>query len=271
MGDALVADAEKNCLYCVLNTGGLCVSDIALNASDRPPGHLLNQQKLVAQVLELKPGAIIRSTNDKSDTFHIIRSGWVGIFAYRLDGSRQMLRLAMPGDTFRLPRARGTSPPYTAEALTAASCCLQSADDVHWMRSTNTQYAERYIAKLEWELATAHCHMTNLGRRDAMAQIAQFLTSLSMLTTGNNVLVTLESCKIPLTQRQLGEALGLTQIHVNRTIRRLRCEEILTFQDGIFTVLDASRIAEIIDLTPDKQSLWLRHANPVIYGGNAWG
>ncbi len=267
----MASDSEKNCLYCVVRSEGLCVNQSALDATIRSVAHLPNQRQLIPSVLVLKPGEIIRNTNDKSDTFHIIRSGWVGIFAYRPDGSRQMMRLAMPGDSFWLPRAKGTSTPYTAEALTAASCCLRSADDVHRMRSTDTQYAERYIATLEWELAIAHCHMVNLGRRDAMAQIAQFLTSVAMRATGSNVLVTLERCKIPLTQRHLGEALGLTQIHVNRTIRRLRCEEILTFQDGIFTVLDPKRTAEIIDLTPDKQHLWLGYADPVIYSSYAWG
>jgi CRP-like cAMP-binding protein len=51
------------------------------------------------------------------------------------------------------------------------------------------------------------------------------------LTEGN-------SCALPITQAQIGDALGLSNVHVNRTLQELREEKLLELKDGTLTILD---------------------------------
>jgi CRP-like cAMP-binding protein len=205
----------------------------------------------------LETGEAVTPRPNGQDRYCVVRSGWIGLFSNRQDGSRQMLRLVLPGEAFWLRANNHDQVIQTAEALTPASCCWLSQADVESISRSDSSYMAGYVAGLERELALTQDSMVNLGRRDAAVQVTQFLVSLAMRATGKDILETPEPCKIPLTQRTIGEALGLTQIHVNRTIRHLRFERLLTYQGGVFTALDPDRISTMIDLTPEKRALWL--------------
>ena len=53
---------------------------------------------------------------------------------------------------------------------------------------------------------------------------------------------------MPLTQEQLGEAMGITPVHANRVIKQLREENILDFNRGRVTILDERKLQELADL-----------------------
>ena len=46
------------------------------------------------------------------------------------------------------------------------------------------------------------------------------------------------SCALPITQTQMGDALGLSNVHVNRTLQELREEKLLRLEDGTLTILE---------------------------------
>jgi CRP-like cAMP-binding protein len=46
------------------------------------------------------------------------------------------------------------------------------------------------------------------------------------------------SCPLPLTQAQMGDALGLSDVHVNRTLQELRAEGLLRLEGGTLTILE---------------------------------
>lgn len=205
----------------------------------------------------LETGEAIAPGRNEPDRYCVVRSGWIGLFSNRQDGSRQMLRVVLPGEAFWLRANHHDQAIQTAEALTPASCCWLSQAEIEAISRSDLSYMANYVAGLERELALTQDSMTNLGRRDAAVQVTQFLVSLAMRATGKDILETQEPCRIPLTQRTIGEALGLTQVHVNRTIRHLRFEGLLTYQGGVLIALDPGRISDLIDLTSEKRALWL--------------
>jgi len=54
---------------------------------------------------------------------------------------------------------------------------------------------------------------------------------------------------MPLTQEQIGEALGITPVHANRIIKQLRDENILDINRGRVRVLNETRLAELRNST----------------------
>ena len=54
-----------------------------------------------------------------------------------------------------------------------------------------------------------------------------------------------DEISLPLTQEHIGDALGLTNVHVNRMLRELREEGVLVLQRGVLRLLDRGRLVEI--------------------------
>jgi CRP-like cAMP-binding protein len=100
--------------------------------------------------------------------------------------------------------------------------------------------------------------IVNVGRRDARSAMAHFLAEqgmrLSSVGIGN-----LEKFQLPLAQCELGDVLGLTPVHVNRVLQRLRKDNLLDFKKGIVEILDLGRLEEVAEFN----ALYL-HRSPAL-------
>jgi CRP-like cAMP-binding protein len=74
-------------------------------------------------------------------------------------------------------------------------------------------------------------HLVGVGRRDALARTAHFLVELGLrlrpIGLGSEA-----GFACPLNQYLLADTLGLTAIHLNRVLRKLRLQGLVTFRDG---------------------------------------
>ena len=59
-----------------------------------------------------------------------------------------------------------------------------------------------------------------------------------------------DSCGLPLTQAQIGDALGLSDVHVNRSLQELRGEKLLKLKDGRLTILDRDGLKAEVSSIP---------------------
>jgi len=100
----------------------------------------------------------------------------------------------------------------------------------------------------EWELS--------LGRRSAIARLASLFcelhTRLKLVGLAEG-----SSFALPLTQTDLAECLGLTNVHVNRTLRELREKGLVEFQGGKVTIRNRTELANVGEFDPSY--LYLDH------------
>lgn len=93
----------------------------------------------------------------------------------------------------------------------------------------------------EWELS--------LGRRAALARMAHLFCEMYIRL--KIVGLTRDySYDLPLTQEQLAESLGLTAVHVNRTLQQLRRDNAIAFERGQVVIKDLERLEEIAEFDP---------------------
>ncbi len=86
----------------------------------------------------------------------------------------------------------------------------------------------------------------SIGRRSALARIAHIFCELSVRLR----LVGLADDKgyaLPLTQADLADVTGLTSVHVNRMLKKLRDEKLLTFRGGMVTIDDWERLQRVAE------------------------
>ncbi len=92
-------------------------------------------------------------------------------------------------------------------------------------------------------------HLVGMGQRDAEARMAHFLlelgAQLALVGLGSKA-----GYDCPLTQYHLADALGLSSVHVNRVLRKLRDDGLATFRNGRVTFDDLDRLVALADFDP---------------------
>jgi CRP-like cAMP-binding protein len=91
--------------------------------------------------------------------------------------------------------------------------------------------------------------MLNIGRRDAEARLAHLLCELFLRHKAVG-LVQDHSIEFPITQGELGDATGLSVVHVNRMLQELRGQRLLTLEDRVLTVLDWPGLKQVAGFDP---------------------
>lgn len=98
--------------------------------------------------------------------------------------------------------------------------------------------------------ASIHRHWAfRISAMRALERIANFLSEVEIRLAEDNTPVG-DSFRMPLTQAELGEACGLSTVHVNRVLRDLREDNCLILRDGRVTVLDRARMQRVGGFDP---------------------
>jgi CRP-like cAMP-binding protein len=161
----------------------------------------------------------------------LIVSGWAARARTLSTGQRQLVDLALPGEIVRPidPAA------HTLYALTDLR--VVAAPDATLSTSLEQAYRRNYQLRESYLMAQT----VRLGLFEAKERIVDFAVELlerSMLATDLDI----EIFHMPLTQFHIGEALGITAVHVNRKVQLLRSESIIHFKRGAIRIPADSEI-----------------------------
>jgi len=190
----------------------------------------------------------IFSEGDTVNDIVFLRDGWA--YRYRLlgDGRRQVVNILVPGDLVG---------PVTPTAQQFAATLTDS-----WIRRLSRRSladampdCPRFSAAVE-ALVAAEYEMlaertVSLGRRNAKERLAHFLLEL-MERLERIDRAAEKSFELPLTQEMIGDALGLSVVHVNRTLRTLREERLATVGYGRATIHDREALADVANSEDDS-------------------
>ncbi len=172
------------------------------------------------------------------------------------DGSRQITALQVPGDFVDLHAFLLKTLDHGIVAL--SPCRVAFAD--HGELKTVTETIP-HLTRMLWlntiiDAAINREWIASMGRRSKQAHIAHLLCELYVrLRTVDRVSAL--SFQLPLTQAQLADVMGISLVHVNKTLQLLRREGAFTWENRTLTILDWDRLTEIADF--DETYLSLRN------------
>src|SRR3990167_8099406 len=167
-------------------------------------------------------GALVRENQTNAKLFTLY-SGWAFRYKTMSDGRRQILNFLLPGDLVGLQQEFGDVSTHGIEALTDCSLCVFQNDS----------------------LLTA-------GRRNATERVAMLLMHLYRRLDRIG-LVEDGTVAFPLNQQHIADALGLSLVHTNKTLRRLSLLGLHELKNGRLRLLNTralARIAEYYDTPP---------------------
>lgn len=174
-----------------------------------------------------------------------IVNGWACRQRVLSDGRRQIFSFLLPGDGVGVDGGLGPQL-STATALTA----LETVDAEPLLEAVQAGRAPglaRAIAAIEpFEQTLLLDHVVRLGRQTAYERVAHFLLELQrrleIVGLGDS-----QRFPLPLTQEILADALGLSIVHVNRTLQQLRRERLIELRSGVAILLQRDTLAGIAD------------------------
>ncbi len=162
---------------------------------------------------------------------YILATGWVCSYKILPDGSRQVVDFQIPGDFLGLRSILLHTSDHGIEPIVDIEAAEVLASDLLDAFAQTPRLATAILWAASRDEAMVVEHLVGLGRRSADARMAHFLLELgvrlALVGMGSK-----SGFACPLTQYHLADALGLSAVHVNRVLRKLREDGLLTFRDG---------------------------------------
>lgn len=178
----------------------------------------------------------------------IIISGWACRSRLLTDGRRQILGFLLPGDVIGMCRQPDPVAVSAVSAITPVTICDAPTPEAG---RGDRGLAAAYAISAALEEAYLLNHVTRLGRQTAYERLAHLMLEFwerlgqAGIPVGNRF-------QMPLTQEYLGDTLGLTSVHINRTLQQLRREHMLEAANGFVTLLEPEALAAIADYKPAR-------------------
>ncbi len=180
----------------------------------------------------------------------LLQEGMAVRYRCLADGRRQIMTFLLPGDLCNPHMFLLKTMDHSIGTLTPVRIAALSRERLVGVFATHP----RVSAALWWtslqEQAMLHEHIVSLGRRDAKERIAFLLCELLWRYDAMG-LAEDGMYSLPLTQTELGDAVGLTPVHVNRVLRDFRTQGLILMKHRMLKVLDVEGLQEVASFSKD--------------------
>lgn len=197
------------------------------------------------------PGQNVFEEGESQDAVYLCMDGWGARYRILPDGQRQVVDLILPGSLFG-----ATSNPYgeyihSAEALKDLSVAVINTDALRALSGSSPRVAGALAICLGEEATRLSERVVTLGRRDAFERLAHFFLEvrhrLHWRKSEDVVHV-----RVPIPQQEMADFLGLTSVHVSRTMRKMADQGVIAYDDEYVDILDDAALMEACDFDAER-------------------
>ena len=201
---------------------------------------------VVSHTEEIPAGTELIREGEALNSPRLLMAGWACRFRTLPDGRRQIFEFILPGDIYglclrpmaiALTTSLALTPVVIADATTLGSAI--TADSESHPGLTEASYAAASLDE-----AYLLNQLMRVGRQTAFERTAHFILEIHE-RLGVVGLAGETTVAIPLTQEIMADALGLSVVHLNRTLQQLRRGELIEFKGGLVRLLQPERLCEI--------------------------
>lgn len=203
----------------------------------------------VAEICEHPEGRTIVCTGTTLSFSILLVEGIVCRYKDLADGQRQIMELHVAGDFVDLHGFLLKQLDHNVGTMTPVRVAMVPHDALRRITETHP-----HLGRMLWfsTLLDAAIHrekILSIGRRSALARIAhifcELLVRLRIVGLADD-----KGYSLPLTQADLADVTGLTSVHVNRMLKKLRDDDLLTFRGGIVTIGDWEGLQRVAEFDP---------------------
>ena len=181
-----------------------------------------------------------------SDSPHVytLLEGWALRYRMLESGRRQVLNFSLPGDLVGLQGALFGKMLHSVQALTPVRLCVFSRQRLWelYQKYSGLAFDLTWIASREESILAEH--LTYVGQRNALERLAYIIMHM-MERCRKLGLVKNDTLVAPVTQQDLGDAMGLSIVHTNKTLRRLVATGAIEWRRSEIIVRNSAELARL--------------------------
>ena len=192
---------------------------------------------------------LIREGDTPNDVFLIV-DGFACRYKITKEGQRQIMAYLIPGDMCDLhvfvlktmDHSIATLSPcrYVRIPVSTISALL---DDPRLARALMCASLVDAAVLREW--------LVNLGQREAAERVAHLFCELLLRMRAVGLTPTGDGYVLPITQVDLADTMGMTNVHMNRTLQELRKQNLISLKSKTIVIPDVDRLNEFAGFTPN--------------------
>jgi CRP-like cAMP-binding protein len=208
-------------------------------------------------------GAVVIREHESPRELFIVRSGWLHSSGVLGNGSRQILRFHFQGDILGLPLLAFADSPETVTAVTDVVLSPFSREKLAQLIADHPRLGALILGLSVAERVSLADRLASIGRTSARARVGSLICEIVSRMRRLGAVGDGGFVQLPLTQEDIGDATGLTSVHVNRMMRALVDDGIIERNGGNqLRLLDEKRLiadSNYIDRT-GLETGWLPEA-----------
>lgn len=203
----------------------------------------------ISDVRKVRADEVVARAGDLLSECTLLVEGWLARVKDLRSGVRQFTELHVPGDfadlhSFTLKRLE-----HDVVSLTPCTIATVPHERMRELTETFPHLGRVYWFSTNLDAAIHREWTVCMARRSAMARVAHLLCEMCVRLdiVGR---VQDRSFDFPLTQTDLAECLGLTSVHVNRTLQELRKRKLISLENRRATILEPDALHEVAEFDP---------------------
>lgn len=200
--------------------------------------------KLATEHRHVSAGAELGAFEDSEKFIFVVVDGWMFRNAILEDGRRQILDFVLPGDFIGGRCQDATEVSQTVDAITDSVVALIPLNAVSELISEVPTVALTLLQASEGALYASYENLVDTGRRTSIEAVAHFLMRIEKRAAQAIGRTESGAVPFPLIQEHIGDAIGLTAVHVCRTLRKLKDAGVIEMGRGWLKIIDRDQLAD---------------------------
>lgn len=183
---------------------------------------------------------LIREGERPNDVY-LLLDGWGYRYKLLPDGNRHILAYLVPGDLCDIHIFILKTMDHTLGLLSPATVAVIPQELILEVMDKHPRIERALWWATLVDEAVLREWLVNIGHRDAYTRLAHLFCELWVRLRSVG-LADESRFSLPLTQEELGDTMGLTSVHVNRTLQRMRAEKMIVLESRQLTIIDPPRL-----------------------------
>lgn len=211
----------------------------------------LDVERQLERVLRALPSVTLTSrraqtlqTEGRSNNeVFLIESGWVSGSILLKSGARQIVSLYLPGDVIGFDDLFRSQTTETLSAITTAVVRRIDRRAVYRSVAANSEFALSVLATVSDVARGLKLQLASIGRTPAQARVAALLLKLAERLTSSS-LADGSTFELLASQNCIGDIVGLTPVHVNRTLMKLSAASLIRRNAQTITIVNVEALRQ---------------------------
>lgn len=201
--------------------------------------------KLVAFPKAMRAGQLLIHENSVLDQVYLIVEGMGCRYKLLPGGERQILGYLIPGDLCDIHFITLNKPDHSVALVSDSQVVKIPTQKLNALLASNPRIERALSLAALHDIAILREWLLNVGQRNALQKLSHFFCEMMLRLSRIGQVADDGSFELPINQMALADTTGLTPVHINRTLQRLRSDGLIRLYQRRLSIIDTDRLAAI--------------------------